>query len=299
MPPDVSVIVGTYNCSQFLPGLWECLEAQTYRNFEIVVVDDASTDGETLNALEAMGSRIRLIRRTANSGTCELPRYQGVQAARTPYCAFLDADDRWDPAFLDRCIAHLQQHPDHALVHTSVRLIDGEDRLGHIRHEEAMPTGDALSLALLHHCYITISAVLVQRDIWLDTLPEQTITDFGMDQDFFLRISKQHPIGFIPDVLAFYRRSEASVSVKKWRRRPRNIITLKRIQKRGDWKGLVSAADMRHILGEACLENAHYWQNRHDPARAFYFAAQGLNHHPANGSLWRIAFRSLLNRMRP
>lgn len=137
----LSVIIGTYNCASFLPGLWACLDAQTFRDFEIVVVDDASTDGETLAALEAMGDRIRLIRRTENSGTCELPRYQGVKAARAPLCAFLDADDRWDPTFLERCVMYMQTHPAAALVHTYVRVVDADDNVQRIRHEGVMPEG--------------------------------------------------------------------------------------------------------------------------------------------------------------
>ena len=189
--PAVSVIVGTYNCARFLPALWACLDAQTFRDFEVVVVDDASDDRDTLAALEARGNQIRLIRRTVNSGTCELPRYQGVARARAPLCAFLDADDRWDPTFLERAVQYLNAHADAAMVHTAVRLIDGEDRVYGIRHDGQIPAGSALAPALLRHCWITISAVVARRDIWLAALPEEKIRDFGMDQDFFVNIARQ------------------------------------------------------------------------------------------------------------
>jgi len=192
--PAVSVIVGTYNCARFLPALWACLDAQTFRDFEVVVVDDASDDRDTLAALEARGNQIRLIRRTVNSGTCELPRYQGVARARAPLCAFLDADDRWDPTFLERAVQYLNAHADAAMVHTAVRLIDGEDRVYGIRHDGQIPAGSALAPALLRHCWITISAVVARRDIWLAALPEEKIRDFGMDQDFFVNIARRTPI---------------------------------------------------------------------------------------------------------
>lgn len=287
--PAVSVIVGTYNCASFLPGLWACLDAQTFRDFEIVVVDDASTDGATLPALETMGDRIRLVRRAHNSQTCELPRFQGAREARAPLCAFLDADDRWDPAFLEKCVAYLNAHPAIALVHTYARVIDGEDRVLRIRHEGAIPTGERVAGALLEHCFITISAVVARRDIWLAALREEEITDFGMDQDFFLTIARTHPIGFIPEVLASYRRSEASVSVKKWKRAPRNVNTLERIYRKEFWAGLCDRSRMRRIIADAYLENAQHWRAAGDPRRALWFVGRGVRWAPTRLALWRVA----------
>ena len=284
--PLVSVIVGTYNCAGFLPGLLACLDAQTFRDFEVVVVDDASTDGATLSFLQGLGERIRLIRRTTNSGTCELPRYQGVQAARGTLCGFIDADDRWDPTFLERCVRALQDDPPAALVHTRVRVIDGQDRLVRIRHEHGLPEGEAVARALLEHCFITISATVVRRNCWLSALPEAALTDFGMDQDFFLRLAKRHRIAFIPDVLASYRRSSASVSVQKWRRAPRNVHTLERLLRQGDWQGLCTRAEMRLIVRTAYVENAEHWRHAGWPGRAAWFCLRGLRLAPVETRLW-------------
>lgn len=287
--PAVSVIIGTYNCARFLSGLWECLANQSFRDFEIVVVDDASDDGDTLAALEAKGDEIRLIRRPVNSGTCELPRYQGVQEARAPLCAFLDADDRWDPQFLERCVEYMHQHPNAALVHTYVRVIDAEDRVQRVRHEDNIPEGDRVARALLEHCFITISAVVARRDVWLAALPEGEITDFGMDQDFFVNIAKDHPIGFIPEVLASYRRSDSSVSVKKWKRAPRNVNTLERLLKKDAWRGMATRGEMKRILRDAYLENAEHWRHAGQPARALWFCRRGLSHALWDRRLWYTA----------
>ena len=298
MAPEVSVIVGTFNCARFLPGLWDCLDAQTFRNFEIVVVDDASTDGETLAALEARGDRIRLIRRTVNSGTCELPRYQGVRAAQAPLCAFLDADDRWDPEFLERCAAHLRDHPEEAFVHTYVRVVDGADRVLRIRHEGTMPVGAALPRALLEHCYVTISAAVARKEVWLAAVSEDELADFGMDQDIFLRIVRRHSAGFIPEVLASYRRSEASVSVKKWRRYPRNVNTLERIARNRLWEGLAPKAEMNRILRDAYYENAEHWRRVGEPGRALWFCGRGLCRRPWDWKLWKTVAGTLARRRR-
>jgi len=295
--PWVSVVIGTYNCASWLPGLFECLERQTFRDFETVVVDDASTDGETMKALEAQGDRIRLIRRNTNSRTCELPRYQGAKEARGAYCAFLDADDRWDPTFLERTVAYLRAHPDTPMVHTAVRVVDAVDQVLRIRHEHAMPEGPDLARRLLEHCYITVSAVVVRRDVWLQALREVEINDFGMDLDFFLSIAQRYPVGFIPDVLASYRRSESSVSVQKWRRIPRNVVTLERIYRKGLWRGIAPRKEMRRILADAYMENAqhHYFQGY--PDRVPYFAARGWLHRPQDLRFPTWILRAFLKRL--
>lgn len=293
-PPLVTVVVGTYNCADFLPGLWACLDAQTFRDFEIVVVDDASTDGATLPALEARGDRIRLVRRPSNSATCELPRYQGAAAARSRYCAFLDADDRWDPTFLEKTVAYLEAHPETPLVHTYVRVVDGQDRVLRVRHEGVMPEGDAVARALLGHCFVTISAVVVRREVWLAARREEQIDDFGMDQDFFLAIARRHPIGFIPEVLASYRRAETSVSWKKWKRGPRNVNTLERIYREGAWRGLATRREMRAILVEAYAENAEHHRAAGHPDRARWFCLRGLRHRPWDRRLLACLAKSLL-----
>ncbi len=289
----LSVIIGTYNCAQFLPGLFECLAAQTFRDFEIVVVDDASSDGETLKFLQQQGDRIRLIRRDRNSATCELPRYQGAKAAQGKYCAFLDADDRWDPEFLEKTTAYLESHPDTPLVHTSVRVIDGLDHVLRIRHEGAIPQGGDVARELLRHCFITISAVVVRRQVWLEAVGEKDIIDFGMDLDFFLSIAKRYPIGFIPEVLASYRRSESSVSVKKWKRIPRNVNTLERLLNNGAWKGVISRREMVGNLLEAFEEDAVYWRAHGGPAKARWFCLKGLKHRPQDVRLWKNLLATL------
>jgi len=294
--PAVSVIVGTYNCAAFLPGLFDCLDAQTFRDFEIVVVDDASTDGATLPFLEALGSKIRLIRRTENSQTCELPRYQGTRAARAALCAFLDADDRWDPPFLEKTVAYMNAHPEAALVHTYVRLIDGEDRVLRVRHEGAIPTGDGVARALLEHCFITISAVVARRELWLAAVREEEITDFGMDLDFFLSLARRHPIAFIPEVLGSYRRSEASVSVKKWKRAPRNVVTLERLLNKELWGGIAPRRVMCRILAEAYRDDAEHWRHAGFPDRARWFCKEGLKRFPFCRGLWSSYLKLLLSR---
>lgn len=297
-PPEVSVVIGTYNCARYLPDLFKCLHEQTYRNFEIVVVDDASTDEHTLSFLAQQGERIRLFRREHNSGTCELPRYQGVMHSRGTYCAFLDADDRWDPSFLSKTVAYLKSHPECPLVHTHVRVIDETDQILRIRHEGSIPEGPCVARELLRHCFITASSVVVRREVWLGAVPEEAITDFGMDQDFFVAIAREYPIGFLAEILASYRRSSTSVSVKKWKRIPRNVHTLERLLEHGAWNGIISRREMVKNLVEAYIENAIYWRMQQDRRKACWFGLRGLHHDPLSLRLWKCFLAAVLKTRR-
>lgn len=93
--PDCSVVVITYNDAARLPRAVRSVLGQSLRNVEVVVVDDAGTDGteRVVRRLQREDPRVRYLRREVNSGGCGAPRNDGVAAARAPYVMFLDSDD--------------------------------------------------------------------------------------------------------------------------------------------------------------------------------------------------------------
>jgi glycosyltransferase involved in cell wall biosynthesis len=109
----VSVVIPTYNYGHYVAEAVESVLAQTYKNIEIIVVDDGSTD-DTEDRLEAYRDRIRYIRQQ-NQG-CSMARNSGIHAAKGEWIAFLDADDIWHPRKLEIQIAYLAGHPDVGLL---------------------------------------------------------------------------------------------------------------------------------------------------------------------------------------
>ena len=100
--PKVSVIIPTYNRSLSVREAIESVLAQTYRDFELIVVDDGSADN-TPSVLGSFGERIRGIRQ-ANAGV-SAARNAGIRAAKGEWVAFLDSDDLWVPQKLERQMA--------------------------------------------------------------------------------------------------------------------------------------------------------------------------------------------------
>lgn len=112
--PRVSVVVPLYNKASYVVRSLESVAAQTLRDFEVIVVDDGSTDGGAEVATAAFDSRFRLIRQT-NAGP-GAARNRGLREAGAPYVGFLDADDRWSPEFLAENVAILERFPSAAAV---------------------------------------------------------------------------------------------------------------------------------------------------------------------------------------
>ncbi len=107
----VSIIVPVYNAKNYIKEAIEMVSAQTYKDWELILVDDASSDGSAdyIDELIAgQGKRIRLIRKDKNEGAA-MARNTGIDAALGRYIAFLDADDVWRPDKLEKQIAFMER----------------------------------------------------------------------------------------------------------------------------------------------------------------------------------------------
>jgi glycosyltransferase involved in cell wall biosynthesis len=126
--PAVSVIVPCFNGGRFLDGLMESLARQTFRDFEVVIVDDGSDDVETVRKLAGLKGGARVIRQ-ANSGPSSA-RNVGITQARADIVAMLDCDDTIEPDFLAETVPVLRPAPpDVAIVVTDVWLISARTRV--------------------------------------------------------------------------------------------------------------------------------------------------------------------------
>src|SRR3712207_793010 len=166
--PLVSVVIPCYNQAHFLGEAIESVLAQSYPNFEIIVVDDGSPD----NTSEVARSypEVRLVRQE-NQGLSGA-RNAGLACSEGEYVVFLDADDRLLPEALETHLKYLEAHPERAFVSGTSRYIaaDGSPlptppRLPPRLHVE----GDHY-LVLLHRCYIWPPAVVMYRRAVLETV---------------------------------------------------------------------------------------------------------------------------------
>lgn len=128
--PKVSIIVPNYNYARFLGQRLESIEKQTYRDFEVILLDDASTD-ESVQVLEGFARQHQwpLIRNEHNSGNVFKQWNKGLRLATGQYVWIAEADDYADKRFLEILVGHLEQHPRCGLAYCNSFRVDGTDRI--------------------------------------------------------------------------------------------------------------------------------------------------------------------------
>lgn len=298
--PLVSVCIGAYNRKDTIRECVDSALGQTWKNREVVVVDDASTDG-TREILRKYGDRIRLLLRDTNSGICPVTRNQALRAAQGEFVAFLDSDDVWLPTKLERQVAFMEEHPDVPLCHTLCNVINGESRIVGVRHGVGVvPETGWIFERLLDHCWITISSVMVRKSLFAEIGEFNTGEPYGRlgeDHEFFLRTAKKHPIGLVPEVLAGFRKAGQGITANNWRANPEPVPLFQALLKRRDiWGGVVPRRRMVRALTEKCASNAWFYRNRGEFVRAWWFVRQGIKANPCDGSFWRQAAGLLAGR---
>lgn len=204
--PRVSVVIPAYNAAAFIQGTLASVTASRGVTFEIIVVDDGSTDGTAGVVSQCAAARVGTGPRAGVSAA----RNRGVALARAAYIAFLDHDDLFEPDKLARQADLLDSRPEMALVFTQARSQGGgpEEILPRIADPEAF-----LARAheeLVHWNYIPMSSVMARRECLLTTAgldgegPFDRRYALSEDWDLWLRLAARHAIGYIPEPLVRY-----------------------------------------------------------------------------------------------
>jgi glycosyltransferase involved in cell wall biosynthesis len=190
--PLISVIIPTYNRAGVLPEAIDSALSQDYGNFEVIIVDDGSTD-ETPALLERYGTRITVIRQS-NRGV-SAARNRGVREANGDLIAFLDSDDLWQPGKLSTQAAFYKSHPDVLVCQTEETWIRNGRRVNP-KHRHKKPSGWIFepSLAL---CLVSPSAVMIRRGLFEEMGGFDESLPACEDYDLWLRISCRYPVYLI------------------------------------------------------------------------------------------------------
>ncbi|MFH1681748.1 MAG: glycosyltransferase [Candidatus Eisenbacteria bacterium] len=212
--PAVSVIIPTYNRASLVRESIESVFAQTFKDYEIVVVDDGSTDntGVLLDPLVEAG-RIRYVR-TPNRGE-SAARNVGLEMACGKYIAFNDSDDLFTPRKLEKQVAFLESSPGIALVHSGYGKFDEEGReLGY--RDTSRFAGRCYPRILLEWTVLmAVPTVLVRASVMGEVGGFDERMKRAADLDMWRRITMRHPIGVLPEMLSRVRVHRGNVSEDK------------------------------------------------------------------------------------
>ncbi|HFJ9507878.1 glycosyltransferase family 2 protein [Bacillus cereus group sp. MYBK245-2] len=183
----VSVVVPTYNRETLIKNTIDSVLNQTHENFELIIVDDASTDNtvEIIKGYE--DSRIKFIKLDKNSQGTK-PRNIGIQESQGQYIALLDSDDEWLPTKLERQLKFLQQFNDEKMVcFTDLKLKEAK-KIRYSNNNEFVDGTNILEYILIDKNWVQTSTYMFSSKLGKETLFNPTLKKH-QDWDFCLRLS--------------------------------------------------------------------------------------------------------------
>jgi hypothetical protein len=208
--PEVSVIIPVYNGEAFIEQALESVFEQTFQDFEILVINDGSTDG-TEARLAKYRDRIKYVKQE-NVGLAAT-RGRGVQVARSSLIAFLDADDVWLPQKLERQMEVARSHPECGIITSDVlSFVDDRVVVSSLKEWYRPESGNVLE-NLLFGNWIPPSAAMVRRECF-DRVNTFSVPPpaYGEDWLMWMQIAARYPVHFIDQVLVHRRRHAGGMS---------------------------------------------------------------------------------------
>lgn len=211
--PLVSVIIPTYNRASMTMEAVQSVLRQTYDNFEIIVVDDGSTDNtyEIINQID--DKRIRYIYQ--ENARQAAARNRGIEAACGDYIAFLDSDDLFFPQKLEQQVEYLTQNPHIGLLYSGYVFSGRQENL---RTEHYATLSGQPIAQIMTRMEIATSAVIMPRQVF-DIVGNFKTTLPGVeDMEFWVRVANHFPIASIPEPLVEIRVNSVNPNRNVYRR---------------------------------------------------------------------------------
>jgi glycosyltransferase involved in cell wall biosynthesis len=208
--PQVSVVLPVWNGERYLRQAIESILEQDFKNFELVIVNDGSTDG-TASILAEYSADERVRVHTQENCGLVAALNTGVELARAGLIARMDADDISLPNRLRLQYAFMEAHPEVAVLGSSITLIDA---VGRQRKTQTYPQGpEAVAASMLQGCALAHPAVMMRRAAVIKVGGYRQAFQHAEDYDLWLRIMGNHRIDNLPEALLRYRIHPESVSL--------------------------------------------------------------------------------------
>lgn len=199
--PEVSVIIPTHNRAAMLLRAVRSVLEQTYQDFELIIVDDGSTDNTEENIRQISDLRIAYIKLEEKSGSSARPRNIGISRAKGKYIALLDSDDEWMPDLLQRLVQKMETAGKGVeVVYCGLIVLSSEGKVTDVLHPRLR---GKLWPQMLADCAGSISASLIHRQCF----DKAGLFDEGNiipHWDMWIRLARDFGFDYIPEALALY-----------------------------------------------------------------------------------------------
>ena len=302
--PVISVCTAVYNGERYLAQAVESILAQSFGDFEYILIDDGSTDGslEILRGFEKRDRRVRLVSRENKGLTKSLN--EAIRLSRGEFIARMDGDDVARPNRFELQHRFLREHPDIVCCGGAHELIDGKGRL---LTTLALPTSDeeiqqkllAGHTAICHPCAMFRKSAAEQ----VSGYDEQFRV--AQDLDMWLRLGEVGKLANLPEVLLQFRMHESSVSeTSRQRQRDAGKLACELAWKRrGITNGAFEASEQwrpgKDRLSQHLFALRYGWWafNAAQRRTAMYYGAKAVLNQPHKSEGWRLLLAAAIKRM--
>ena len=290
--PKISIIIASYNTSRYIQLTLDSVLAQTYQDWEAVVVDDGSTD-DSLAILEqneaAFGGRLRYFSQK-NQGSSNA-RNHAVREARGEVLALLDSDDIWLPNRLELTTAAMLANPKLGLVHANVTRIDGDgNRIPDPpRQDPKYASGNIAEFLYTRLANPQAATVSFRKS----SLEKAGVFDESLrssiDRDLWFRIAQHYPAQFVDETVALYRRHGTSISWDPFRQFKGQCVFLEKYLNNGS----VDASMYSRALANAYREVGDYCFSKGRKKESLRWYFDSLKENPLNSRNAYMMVRAL------
>jgi glycosyltransferase involved in cell wall biosynthesis len=306
MKSKVSIIMPVLNGERYIIEAIESILAQTYKNYELVAVDDGSTD-RTRELLHEYRDKLEL--RYVHHPMCKgiaVSVNDGIRASTGEYITFLDHDDVWFPHLLETQVGHLESHPEVGMVHADFQTIDAEgnaieESVARCRGRRR-PSGEVFR-QLFMDSFIAASSVLIRKECFERLGGFDESLHWG-DYHMWLRIARHYKIDYVPEVLTKYRQHTSQSTRSYQGERPDEesvamIAIQKLLKEYPEIREEIGESTIRRRMAMMYFDMAYYalWKGapgdaracltqaiRRWPTKAVYYLMYGLSLLPPAGA---------------
>ncbi len=283
--PTISVVITCYNYARYLAGCLDSVLNQTFQDFEVIVVNDGSTD----NTDEVISSYIKDPRiiyiKQKNAGQANA-KNTGIQNSNGEFIAFLDADDLWDATKLEKQVP-LFGNIRVGVVYSKAKYIDGDGNLLDFKIEGKylQPRNGSVTEFLIFDNFIPFSSSVIRRECIEKLGMFNESIQMGIDWDLWLRISVYYLFLFIDEPLLLYRLGHTGQMSKNLevRRECSDEIMTKFLEQN---PGALTNKTIRDAMVYTYLNRGYYYRSQNIVTSLKYYL-KAIRTNPAHWGAWR------------
>lgn len=255
--PTVSIIIPAYNVEATILETIQSIQAQTFSDFELIVINDGSTDSTLARVGTVEDSRIKVF--SYENGGLPVARNRGIRQATGEFITFIDADDLWTPDKLEKQLVALEQNPEAGVAYSWTAFIDERGKFLYA-WKPLYDEGDVYPKLLVQNFISSGSNILVRRQFIEAAGEFDPNLKSVEDWDYYLRLAARCPFVVVPEYQILYRQSSRSMTAKVDVMETANLIVIERAFQAAppelQFLKNQSLARVYRYLAKQCIANA-------------------------------------------